>query len=128
METQIFSTDGNASQRGQSTVSKTYARALLEAYKDSGETSSQVIQDNTAQLIGLLRDSKDLQVVLMGEAISAKEKEAVINELSKRAGFHSVFHRFLVLLTRKNRMGILPEMLSAPVSYTHLTLPTKRIV
>ncbi len=93
-------------------VAKAYARALFEAARDAGASSQgyDTLESEMAQFNGLLGASRDLRIALTGPVASGKEKVAIVEQLAGKAAVSALFSRFLALLARKSRIGILSEI------------------
>ena len=91
-------------------VAVSYAKALFEV---SRSTELAQGREQIRSFSALLDQSKELRVALLGPATSAKEKNAVVEEISQRTGFNPLVRKFLGLLARKGRLAILKDILSA---------------
>ena len=93
-------------------VAKPYARALFEAAQAKNATTDDLnlIQSQLVGLVELLKQNQDAEMLLMGPAVSSKDKVAVINEITKRLQFGPLLTNFLTLLAKKERLAILPEV------------------
>lgn len=92
-------------------ISNRYAGALYAEAKESG-TLDAVVAD-LEKLDELLRDSKDFSVLVNTPALMAEEKLAVIEALGKSSGMNRLVYTFLVVLTKKRRLSILPGVIQA---------------
>lgn len=95
-------------------VARSYARALLDIAQEQ-KMPAQEIDRLEQELIDItqLFEQKDLRFALYGPAIPAKEKVAIVTELSRRAQSSRLLGQFLVLLARKERLSLLPEVRDA---------------
>ncbi len=93
------------------TIANRYADALYAEAKDSGMFDTVVADLN--RLDELLRDSKDFSVLVNTSALTAEEKLTVIEALGKNGGISRLVYAFLVVLTRKRRLSILPGVVQA---------------
>lgn len=96
-------------------VAKTYAKALYEAAQDAKSSAEaiSILESQMDDFLMAMAASKDAQTALYGPLVSAKEKVALITEISKKGGFSPLMTQFLVLLARKRRLSILKEIREA---------------
>lgn len=96
-------------------VARSYAAALFEAATET-KTSNQemlTLEQNLEQFANLLEKSKELQVALISPVASSRDKAAIASELAKRGGFSPLLTNYLILLARKGRMSLIPEVREA---------------
>jgi F-type H+-transporting ATPase subunit delta len=96
-------------------VAKSYAKALFEASSQQGaqEAGLDQIEGELDAFLALVNSSREAKVALMGPAVTSKEKTAIVDEVSKKAGYQPAVKNFLSLLARKGRLPILAEIRSA---------------
>jgi F-type H+-transporting ATPase subunit delta len=87
-------------------VAKTYAKALYETLHDgkSGATFEQ-IDEQLGSFAASMDQSKDGRVAFYGPMVPPKQKAALMDALSAKAGYAPLVSRFLSLLAKKNRLG-----------------------
>ena len=74
------------------------------------------LQETEQQLgafVDLLKQHPTLETVLLNPAVPVPRKRAVIAELTERLGLSGVLSKLLALLADRDRLGLLPELLSA---------------
>ena len=96
-------------------VAKAYARALYEAARDSRAESAEIekIDAQLGDFARVVDSSRDIRTALTAPAIPAKEKAALIDELSRRLGVTPLVANFMSLLARKERLGLVSEVRDA---------------
>jgi F-type H+-transporting ATPase subunit delta len=94
------------------TAATRYARALLDvSVKEQADLSA--IEAQLTEFHALFAQHETLGKVLLNPAVPAPRKRALIAELVARAGLQPVVGRMLVLLAERDRLVILPDMISA---------------
>jgi F-type H+-transporting ATPase subunit delta len=96
-------------------VSISYAKALYEAAKEA-HVSSEVLDQIEKQLetfVSVMAGSKEAKTALQSPVTTTREKTAVVEELSKKISLTDLTRQFLMLLARKDRLSILPEIREA---------------
>lgn len=102
-------------------VAKAYAKALYEtasekkAQAEAKATCDQVEQQ-LDQFVGLLKQSKELNIALIGPVTTTKEKANLVRALCEKTGTQGLTAQFLELLASKGRMGHLSEVLAGFVA------------
>lgn len=93
-------------------VANSYARALYEAAKENGSTVENMdqMEQQLDVLCSMIDGSKDARIALLGPVTTAKEKTAVLEEVSKKVGFSPILTKFVVLLAKKHRLPLLSEI------------------
>ena len=96
-------------------VASSYAKALFEAAAE-GKSQSELskacdeIESQLGQLVTLMTSSKEAKVALTSPVTTSKEKAALIQALTTKAGAAPMVSRFATLLASKGRFGLLPEV------------------
>jgi F-type H+-transporting ATPase subunit delta len=89
-------------------VSDSYAKALVEL-ADEKNTLEQVHSDVDA-IAALVKENKKFADLMYNPIVEADKKKAVIQEISKGAGFQKYTTNFLKLLVEKDRVNLLNEI------------------
>lgn len=89
-------------------VSDSYAKALVEL-ADEKNTLEQVHSDVDA-IAALVKENKKFADLMYNPVVEADKKKAVIQEISKGAGFQKYTTNFLKLLVEKDRVNLLNEI------------------
>ena len=93
-----------------STIGRRYASALFQLLDESGIESAR----NALEGIGRgLSETPALKHVLASPVFKFEEKQAVLDELGRRAHAPAVLHDFFTQLLKKNRAILLPEIAEA---------------
>jgi F-type H+-transporting ATPase subunit delta len=88
-----------------------YARALFDvALKERGDLEQ--IEEQLAGFVGLFSQHPQLQKVLLNPAVPVPRKRAVVSDLAGRLGVNPVLSKLLILLAERDRLVLLPELLS----------------
>ena len=94
------------------TAANRYARALLDvAIKEQADV--QAIERQLADFARLLADHAALEKVLLNPAIPVQRKRAAVDELTGRMKPAPMVAKLLGLLAARDRLVLLPELLSA---------------
>ena len=89
-----------------------YARALFDvAVKET--TSLDQIATELAAFVDLFTQYPTLQKVLLNPAVPVPRKRAAVAELAAKLGVTSVLGKLLTLLAERDRLIVLPDVLSA---------------
>jgi F-type H+-transporting ATPase subunit delta len=89
-----------------------YARALFDvALKERGGLDQ--IDEQLATFVGLFTRFPLLEQVLLNPAVPVPRKRAVVAELAGRLGAVPVLAKLLILLAERDRLVLLPDLLSA---------------
>jgi F-type H+-transporting ATPase subunit delta len=89
-----------------------YARALFDvAPKERGGLDQ--IDEQLATFVGLFTRFPLLEQVLLNPAVPVPRKRAVVAELAGRLGAVPVLAKLLILLAERDRLVLLPDLLSA---------------
>ena len=96
-------------------VARAYAKALFEAARDQKATARDLddIEIQLGQVLDVLSQSREAKLALLAPAITPKEKVAFLREVSVRAGYGKLLTNFLILLARKERFALLPQIREA---------------
>jgi len=92
-------------------VTRSYACALYEAAREF--KCLDPVETQLKEFLAILDQSQDVRATLCTPVASLKEKEAVVGEIAKKAGFTPVMAQFLALLARKNRLNLFEEISKA---------------
>jgi len=94
------------------TAANRYARALLDvAIKEQADV--QAIERQLADFARLFADHSALEKVLLNPAIPVQRKRAAVDELTGRMKPAPMVAKLLELLAGRDRLVLLPELLSA---------------
>ena len=89
-----------------------YARALIDvAVKEHADLS--LIEGQLAEFVALVSSHVNLEQALLNPAVPAPRKRAAVAELTARATLQPVLSKLLVLLAERDRLVLLPDLLSA---------------
>jgi F-type H+-transporting ATPase subunit delta len=89
-----------------------YARALLDvSVKENADLSQ--IESQLTEFHALFAQHDTLSKVLLNPAVPTPLKRGLISQLVDRAGLQPVVGRTLVLLAERDRLAILPEMITS---------------
>lgn len=92
-------------------LSKHYAEALANAvFAPGSDLSAEAASEQLKTAVGLLRDSQDLQLVMLSPAVNKTRKQAVIGKLADELGFHRLIKNFMLVLVSHRRTRELPAM------------------
>jgi len=106
------------------TAAKRYARALFDiAIAEKGDLDA--IEQQLAEFTDLFTGNAALSKVLLNPAVPAPRKGAAVAAIVKRTSVASVVAKLLVLLAERDRLVLLPDVLSA---YRDRLLDHKNIV
>lgn len=89
-------------------IAKRYAKALLSLAEKSGETA--VVKDDLARVAQTYASSKSLQSVYMNPVFSTTDRVAVLSGLLKEMNVAELSGRFLDMLAKKRRFGLVREV------------------
>jgi F-type H+-transporting ATPase subunit delta len=89
-----------------------YARALLEvAVKEKVDLEQ--IGEQLASFVELFTQNRTLESVMLNPAVPVPRKRAAMVELTERAKVSPILSKLLVLLAERDRLVLLPDILSA---------------
>jgi F-type H+-transporting ATPase subunit delta len=93
-------------------VAKAYARALFETATGAKSSSQEIqgLEDELGSLLTAIESSKEARIALFAPLVSAKEKGALVENISKKAKVSPLMARFLALLAKKGRLSLLSEI------------------
>ncbi|MGE0614687.1 MAG: ATP synthase F1 subunit delta [Bacteriovoracia bacterium] len=94
-------------------VATIYAKALYQTQRERGGADFPKIQGSIDELVKTLEGSRELRNALFSPATSSKEKIALIDAIGKKGGYSPVLTQFLILLARKGRTALLPQIAEA---------------
>ena len=87
-----------------------YARALLDV--TIGEADPVQAEQELAAFAALLEQHQNLRDALLNPAVPAAGKRAVVQQLVDRQQFSSPVAKLLLLLADRDRLAVLPELLT----------------
>jgi F-type H+-transporting ATPase subunit delta len=94
------------------TAATRYARALLDvALKEHGDLSQ--IESQLAEFVALISQHPELEKALLNPAVPAPRKRAAVVDLTTQAKVTGVLGKLLVLLAERDRLVLLPDVLTA---------------
>jgi len=93
------------------TIAKKYAKALLEMGLQDG--NYEVLEQDLEKMAGLLRENKDLRVVLQSAAFPKPTRKAIAGKISERLGHATTTIKFIELLIQRKRIDLLFEITKA---------------
>ena len=106
------------------TAALRYARALLDvAIKERAPLDT--IGDELGAFVDLFRQNPSLEKVMLHPAVPVPRKRAVMVALVERARLSPILSKLLVLLAERDRLVLLPDLLSA---YRERVLDHQQIV
>ena len=106
------------------TAALRYARALLDvAIKERAPLDA--IGDELAAFVDLFKQNPSLEKVMLHPAVPVQRKRAVMVVLVERARLSPILAKLLVLLAERDRLVLLPDLLSA---YRERVLDHQQIV
>ena len=88
-----------------------YARALFDVAVKEQQNLEQV-EAQLADFLDLLKEYPTLGQILLNPAVPAPRKRAAVTELTSTMGTSSILGKLLVLLAERDRLVVLPDMLS----------------
>jgi len=96
-------------------VSKSYARALLETFHAQGATPAQFdeLETQLSSWVDAVSSHPAAKRALEAPATSSEEKVALVGVLTTRLGFHPVLAKLFSIMARKQRMGMSVELRDA---------------
>ena len=106
------------------TAALRYARALLDvAIKERAPLDT--IGDELAAFVDLFKQNPSLEKVMLNPAVPVQRKRAAMVALVERARLSPILSKLLVLLAERDRLVLLPDLLSA---YRERVLDHQQIV
>ena len=106
------------------TAALRYARAMLDvAIKEGAPLDG--IGDELAAFVELFKQNPSLEKVMVHPAVPVPRKRAAMTVLVERARLSSILAKLLVLLAERDRLVLLPDLLSA---YRERVLDYQQIV
>ena len=94
------------------TAALRYARALLDvAVKEQADLDQ--IGDELGAFVDLFKQNPGLEKVMLNPAVPVPRKRAAMTELVARAHLSPILSKLLVLLAERDRLVLLPDLLSA---------------
>lgn len=92
-------------------VALRYAKALIDLAEES--KSIKAVEADLVALDKMLFESPDLCAMIASPVISRKDQQAVMTEISKKAGFNKLTLNFLKTLAENRRLYALGKMIEA---------------
>lgn len=89
-------------------ISKRYARALMELAQEEGQIDQ--VQAELHTFLETMNGSSELHLVLTSPSFLADQRLAVLKQVLDRLECGSLTRRFLLLLTERKRMNALPDV------------------
>ena len=93
------------------TAANRYARALLDV--SLKEADPQQVEGQLSGIAGVLTGHADLWKVLTNPAVPTPKKHAVVRELMPKLEADPVVRKFILLLSDRDRLALLPEVVEA---------------
>ena len=94
------------------TAALRYARALLDvAVKERADLDQ--IGDELGAFVDLFKQNPGLEKVMLNPAVPVPRKRAAMTELVARARLSPILSKLLVLLSERDRLVLLPDLLAA---------------
>ena len=95
-------------------VASRYAQALADAVLAPGAANNptQVVAE-LRSLESTVRESRELETVLMSPAVPTARKRAVISRIAQVGGFSPLVRNFLFVMVDRRRTDLLPEIAEA---------------
>jgi F-type H+-transporting ATPase subunit delta len=94
------------------TAATRYARALFDVALQERADLEQIDRE-LEQFAGLFRQFPALEKVLLNPAVPVQRKRAAVSELTSRAQVAPTVAKLLALLAERDRLVLLPDLLSA---------------
>ncbi len=91
-------------------IHKTYARALVELAEEKGVLEE--VADQVIELAEVLRKQHQLRRLLTSPGLAADERDRIVDNIFK-GRVNELIHRFLLMLSRKNRLALAPGIIFA---------------
>src|SRR3990167_6652935 len=90
-------------------IGRRYAKALLEIAKKENEVDDYLKQ--LQQLSTILKESKDLSILLFDPTFETSDRKKVLDSIAKKLKFSSILQNFLKLLIDRGRMIFFDDIL-----------------
>ena len=88
-----------------------YAEALANAvFAPGSDLSAEAASEQLKRAAGLLRDSPDLQLVMLSPAVNKARKQAVMGKLADQLGLHRLIKNFMLVAVSHRRTRELPAI------------------
>lgn len=95
-------------------VATRYARALVDLAIRPGEAAApERVLEELALFEQALRSSPALRNVLLSPAVPAPQKRSLVSRLVRHLGLSDLVRRFLLVVTDRRRLGLLPQIREA---------------
>jgi F-type H+-transporting ATPase subunit delta len=89
-----------------------YARALLDVAVTERADLDRIERD-LVSVVALFTDHPELKHVLLNPVVPVPRKRAAATELTKAAGLTSIVSKLIALLAERDRLVLVPDLLSA---------------
>ena len=93
------------------TIAKKYAKALLEMGLQDG--NYETLEQDLEKMADLLRENKELRVVLQSPAFPKPTRKAIAGKMSERLGLATTTIKFIELLIQRKRIDLFSEITKA---------------
>jgi F-type H+-transporting ATPase subunit delta len=91
-------------------IASRYALALVEAITEpSAGIDPNVAIEGLKSFAGTMKESHDLELILLSPSVSTKTKRTVIEKIAGDLGLHRLVRNFLLVLNKHRRIGLLHE-------------------
>jgi F-type H+-transporting ATPase subunit delta len=87
-----------------------YAKALLDV--TSSDTDAGKVERDLTTFVDLLGSSSDLRQALLSPSVPASGKRGIVTTVAERIGMAPTGVRLLQLLAERDRLGMMPDLLS----------------
>lgn len=94
------------------TAANRYGRALFDVAAKE-KVDLQPLDDHLAAFVKLFQQHPELEKILLNPAVPAPRKRDAVAELVRRANLPPVLAKLLVLLAERDRLVLLPDILTA---------------
>jgi len=93
-------------------VATAYAKALFESARDAKLPADELdkMDAQMGDLLAMFDSSKEIQVALLAPVTPASAKAEVVRKIVDKAGLAKLLGQFLILLARKDRLGLLKQI------------------
>lgn len=92
-------------------IAKRYARALFDVAAKEGDPSA--VERNLVAFADLLNAHPSLQQILTNPAVPTPRKRDIVSDVVKASDLQPVVKKLLIYLAERDRLQVLPDLLSA---------------
>lgn len=103
-----------------------YARALIEIGKE--EKLVDRFGQELDSLMGIIHENSEIFSVLKNDLFPISERMGAMDEISDKSGFHELLKSFLLLLIKKDRLELLPDIVREYGRYRDAALGILRTI